>query len=122
MMKNVLLSLLVVTLVMPLTGCSVKQAATINKPQYETELLAFGRPRSHVLTQLGEPSSSRLLGNNKVIDEYEMTRNSRGWGIMRAGAYSFLNVATFGAWELIGTPLEGWIQQDQNRDIILRRE
>ena len=111
-MKRFLIVVLSVTFLIPLTGCSVKKAATINKPRYETDLLVFGRPRSHVVAQLGEPTSSRELGNS-IVDTYEMTRNSKGWGIARSGGHAVLDVGTFGLWELIGTPLERWIQQDQ---------
>ena len=111
-MKKLLILSLSIFLAIPLTGCSVKQAASIDKPKYDVDLLAFGRPRSHVLTQLGEPTTSVQAGNS-LIDTYEMTRNSKGWGIVRSGGYTALNIGTFGLWEIIGTPLERWIQQDQ---------
>ena len=111
-MKRVLIVVLSATFLIPLTGCSVKKAASINKPRYETDLLAFGRPRSHVLMELGDPTSTRQLGSS-TVDTYDMTRNSKGWGIARSGGHAILDVGTFGLWELIGTPLERWIQQDQ---------
>ena len=111
-MKRFLIVVLSVTFLIPLTGCSVKKAASIHKPKYETDLLVFGRPRSHVLMELGEPISSRDLGNS-FVDTYDMTSNSKGWGIARSGGYAILDIGTFGLWELIGTPLEGWMQEDQ---------
>lgn len=111
-MKRFLVMILTGIFLVPLTGCSVQKAASINKPRYETDLLVFGRPRSHVAAQLGVPTSTRQLGNS-TVDTYEMTRNSKGWGIARSGGHAVLDVGTFGLWELIGTPLENWIQQDQ---------
>ena len=111
-MKKIFAFFLISLFLMPLYGCSVKKAASINKPRYEADLLAFGRPRSHVIAQLGVPASTRQLGNS-IVDTYEMTRNSKGWGIVRSGGHAVLDVGTFGLWELIGTPLERWIQQDQ---------
>ena len=48
------------------------------------------------------------------VRRYGYGESKRGrWGYARAGAYGFLDVGTFGLWELVGTPLEKFIQQDQ---------
>ena len=111
-MKKLMIVFLGFLLITPLTGCSIREAASIHKQTYEPDLLTLGRPRSHVLAQLGTPKESTQR-QGRIVDVYEVNGNSRGWGYARAGAYGFLDVGTFGLWELVGTPLEKFIQQDQ---------
>lgn len=94
-----------------LSGCSVQKAATINSTNKGT-ILAYGRDRNFVISQLGQPISSQAKGN-VIIDEYKLQRNSRGWGVTRAGVYTVLDVGTLGLWELIGTPLEDFVQTEE---------
>ncbi len=107
--KIMILCLLVLTL--GLTGCSVQMAGSIKDP-YENSTMAYGRDRSFVISQIGQPIKTDMKGDS-VFDMYRIKRNSRGWGYFRAVVYSFLDVGTFGLWELIGTPLERFIQTDE---------
>jgi len=93
------------------TGCSVQKASSIKKG-HEPQTLSQGQERAVVLGQLGEPQASQVTGDG-VIDTYRMNRNSRGWGYFRSGLYGIMNVGSFGLWEILGTPLEGWIQSEQ---------
>jgi len=94
-----------------LSGCSVRQASTI-KRKHDPQTLAFGQDRAFVISQLAQPEETRTV-NNETIDVYRMSKNSPGWGYTRAAGYGVANVATFGLWELIGTPLEEFVQSDQ---------
>lgn len=97
--------------VVMLSGCSVKKAASINSTN-KGPVLAYGRDRNFVISQLGQPRASQAKGSS-IVDEYKLQRNSRGWGVARAGLYGALDVGTVGLWELIGTPLEDFVQSEE---------
>lgn len=94
-----------------LSGCSVKMAGNIEQ-SHQGSTLSFGRDRAFVITQLGQPIKTETRGT-KLVDTYVLQRNSRGWGYFRAGLYGFLDFFSIGLWELIGTPLEKFIQTDE---------
>ncbi|MBP9854824.1 MAG: hypothetical protein KBD53_08155 [Candidatus Omnitrophica bacterium] len=94
-----------------LTGCSVKRAAS-SKSLNKGEIMGYGRDRNFVLSQLGQPKNS-IARDNGIVDEYVLQRNSTGWGVTRAGVYSVLDLSTLGLWELIGTPLEEFVQVEE---------
>ncbi len=93
------------------SGCSVNMAANIQQ-SHQGSTLSFGRDRAYVISQLGQPLKTETR-KNRIVDTYELQRNSKGWGYFRAGLYGFLDFFTIGLWELIGTPLERFIQTDE---------
>lgn len=103
--------LLLIISILMVSGCSVQMAAKIKDP-YQNSALAYGRDRTFVISQIGQPIKT-MTRNDVIFDTYRIKRNSKGWGYFRAGLYSFLDVGTFGLWELIGTPLERFIQTDE---------
>lgn len=94
-----------------LSGCSVKMASNI-KQSHQGTTLSFGRDRGYVISQIGQPIKTETR-NSRIVDTYELQRNNRGWGYFRAGLYGFLDFFTIGLWELIGTPLETFIQTNE---------
>ena len=108
--KNVLL-VSVCAAALLLSGCSVKMAANIQQ-SHQGSTLSFGRDRAYVISQLGQPLKTETR-KSLIVDTYELQRNSKGWGYFRAGMYGFLDFFTLGLWELIGTPLETFIQTNE---------
>lgn len=94
-----------------LSGCSVQMASRIQQ-SHQGSTLSFGRDRAYVISQIGQPIKTETR-NNRIVDTYELQRNSRGWGYFRAGLYGFLDFFTVGLWEIIGTPLESFIQTNE---------
>ena len=94
-----------------LSGCSVKMAANIQQ-SHQGSTLSFGRDRAYVISQLGQPIKTETR-NSRIVDTYELQRNSKGWGYFRAGLYGFLDFFTVGLWELLGTPMEHFIQTNE---------
>ncbi|MCA9400404.1 MAG: hypothetical protein KC713_02165 [Candidatus Omnitrophica bacterium] len=101
--KKVLLFIL--GLVFVLQGCSVKMAA--NQPAKKNiGVIKLGASRQLVVTELGEPQQQELKGNQKV-DKYAFEQGySKVNKYSRVVLHCFLDVASFGLWELIATPLE----------------
>ena len=94
-----------------LSGCSVKMAANIEQ-SHQGSTLSFGRDRAFVISQIGQPLKTETR-KNRIVDTYELQRNSKGWGYFRSGLYGFLDFFSIGLWEIIGTPLESFIQTNE---------
>ena len=89
-----------------LTGCSVLMALEGDPPP-DYSLLTPGTPRSHVLARHGVPLLSETK-DGRTYDTYEFEEGDEA-APQRVGIHLVADIATFGAWELIGTPYE-WFQ------------
>lgn len=119
--------LICMVFVICLTGCSVLMAMSGER---EPDLGSFGigSHRSEVEMQLGSPLSSVTLENGQRVDVYEyQIGNEPSAG--RAIAHGAMDVLTWGVWEIIGTPVEGFIGErrriricyDENNRIVSLR-
>ncbi len=95
----------VLALAAALSGCSVFMAA--NQPeQKDLTILTAGTTRNRILTEFGQPVSSRLVNMNRV-DLFSFTQGySKEARVGRAFAHGTMDVATGGVWEVAGTPTE----------------
>jgi hypothetical protein len=103
--RSLLLGLCSILLFSLLSSCSVFIAA--NQPgKKDLSILVAGTPRSRILSEFGQPISSRLVGNRR-IDLFSFTQGySKEAKAGRAFAHGAADVVTGGIWELAGTPTE----------------
>lgn len=89
-----------------LTGCSVGMAMSgDNNP--DLSQVAQGATRGEVEMQLGAPVKSSYNKNGARIDTYQyQIGNEPSAG--RAMGHAAMDVLTFGVWELVGSPIEGF--------------
>lgn len=89
-----------------LTGCSVGMAMS-GKQEPNIGAIRVGSPRGEVEMHLGAPKTSATFedGTRTDIYEYELG-NEPSAG--RAVGHGVMDVLTFGLWEVIGTPIEGF--------------
>ena len=107
-----------------LTGCSVGMALS-GSENPDLGAVQVGATRGEVEMQLGSPIKTATLddGNRVDIYEYEIG-NEPSAG--RAIGHGVMDVLTFGAWEIIGTPIEGFqgekfhatVTYDQNDKVV----
>ena len=75
-------------------------------PQKDLEILTAGTSRKRILSEFGQPLSSRLVGMNRV-DLFTFTQGySKEAKVGRAFAHGTMDLATGGVWEVAGTPTE----------------
>jgi len=88
------------------TGCAVKQA--MDQPdKKDVSVLTEGKPRYRVIGELGKPVDSKTLENGNKVDVYSFIQGySKGVKAARALGHGVMDVATFGLWEVIGSPAE----------------
>lgn len=107
-----------------LTSCSVGMALS-GTENPDLTVLKKGNTRDEVEISLGDPVKSSTLKDGTRVDVYEFERgNAPSAG--RAIGHAAMDVLTFGAWEIIGTPIEGFsgtkhhanITYDENDTII----
>jgi len=114
-------------LVLPLffaSGCSVAMALNGNQ-QPNFEAFEVGSKRQHVELQLGQPISSEQLegGNRRNAYHFEMGNSPNGH---RALWNLYMDLATFGIWEIPGTVIESqmgdeevtYVVYDQNDRVV----
>ncbi len=101
MKKVAIVSLLVI---MPIIqGCAVGMALH-GRPDVDLSALRVGQPRDEVIIILGQPIKTMTTDIGR-IDVFECQRgNAPSTG--RAVAHGAMDLLTFGAWEIIGTPIE----------------
>ncbi len=86
-----------------LSGCSVFMAMS-GQAEPNLSALQIGQDRNIVIANLGQPYKTILTENGRV-DVFKLQRgNSPSAG--RALAHGALDLLTWGAWEVIGTPIE----------------
>ncbi|MBI5328922.1 MAG: hypothetical protein HZB80_11655 [Deltaproteobacteria bacterium] len=82
------------------------------------QVLSPGTYRDAVRAELGAPISTGLTENSEEYDVFGFQEgNSKGWGVARAFLYGILDTFTLGAWEIIGTPIEGGISGGGRKNI-----
>ena len=87
------------------TGCSVGMAMS-GKPDPNIGVLSVGQSRDIVLLNLGQPAKTATTKTGR-IDVFRLQRgNQKSAG--RAVGHAVMDVLTLGAWEIIGTPIEGF--------------
>lgn len=88
-----------------LSGCAVLLAS--NQPELKnTSLFAVGTPRSKLIAEFGIPTIIENR-NGKNYDIFIFIQGySKSAKTGRAIFHGVADVASFGAWELIGTPIE----------------
>jgi outer membrane protein assembly factor BamE (lipoprotein component of BamABCDE complex) len=70
--------------------------------------IRVGSTRGEVELQLGAPVKSTTIGDNRRIDVYEYeVGNDPSAG--RAIGHGVMDVLTLGLWEVVGTPVEGFV-------------
>lgn len=87
-----------------LSSCAVMMAASGKKNQ-DISMLTPGIPREHIILKLGPPETSDIDEEGNYIESYLIVKGnepSPGRAIM----HDELDYATFGLWEIIGTPIE----------------
>jgi len=103
-MKNVISSMLIGLIAISVSGCSVAMALH-GKREADVASLHIGQPRDEVVMILGQPMKTQTTETGR-IDMFECQRgNAPSAG--RAIGHGVMDVLTFGAWEIIGTPVEG---------------
>jgi len=99
-----------------LAGCSVAMALH-GTPEPNFKAFEVGSSRQQVEIQLGKPVASQPLGEGKKKDSYrfEMGNSPNGH---RAVLNFYIDLATFGIWELPGTIVEAMMGHDEETRII----
>jgi hypothetical protein len=94
-----------VTAAIFLLSCSVYMAT--KQPTFKNlDVLAIGTPRSLVLTELGQPTTSEVK-DEKRIEVFSFVQGySKGAKTGRAIFHGVADVLTLGLWEAVGTPTE----------------
>lgn len=98
------------------TGCSVAMALS-GTPQPDFKAFEVGSSRQLVEFQLGQPITSRPLGNGSREDtyRYEMGNSPNSH---RALMNLYIDVATFGLWEVPGTIIEALMGETKETSIV----
>jgi hypothetical protein len=87
------------------SNCAVYMAA--NQPaKKDLAVLEKGTPRSIVLGGLGQPANTEKENGVKKDYFYFSQGYTKGTKAFRTGLHAILDVATFGLWEVVGTPME----------------
>ena len=105
-----------VALLLASTGCSVAMALS-GTPEPNFDAFKVGSPRQQVEIQLGAPISTESPGEGKTRDtyEYEIGNGPNGH---RAIMNLYIDLATFGIWELPGTIIEARMGKTVNTTIL----
>ena len=112
LMKHYCLIGIAIAILGQLNGCSVYMAAT-QPEKKNTNVLAVGTPRSIVIAELGQPSSTEVK-NNKRTDYFSFVQGySKGAKTGRAVLHGAADVLTLGLWEVVGTPTEAVFSGDK---------
>ena len=105
-----------------LSGCSVFMAMH-GKRDADLSTLKIGQDRDIIVLNLGEPDKS-YINNDERVDVYELQKgNAPSAG--RALGHAAMDALTFGFWEALGTPIEGFqgktytvaIRYDENNKV-----
>jgi hypothetical protein len=98
-------SLAALVVLLPLAACSVGMAMS-GKPSPNLGAVRQGVARGEVEMHLGPPIQTTTQADGSVTSTYAYEiGNEPSAG--RAMGHAAMDVLTFGAWEIIGTPVEG---------------
>ena len=123
-MKNIKNALITIVVVGFLSGCSVGMAMS-GKPTPDLGVVKKNATRGEVELQLGAPVKVSTMENGNVLNVYEYeVGNDPSAG--RAVGHAVMDVLTFGIWEVVGTPIEGFqgdkhqvqVEYDENDNIV----
>ena len=92
-------------LLLGLYGCSVGMAMS-GRPDPNTGALRVGQARDEVLLHLGQPTQTYATETGRT-DTFHLQRGNQP-STGRAVGHAVMDVLTLGAWEIIGTPIEGF--------------
>ena len=84
------------------TSCSVVMAA--NKKGTNIETVRSSRSRSQILARAEKVISSETLPSGEIIEIYQFKKETGS--AARAFMHGMLDVGTLGLWEVVGTPVE----------------
>jgi hypothetical protein len=87
------------------SACSVGMAM-VGKPDPNIGVLSVGQDRGIVLLNLGQPDQT-LTTETGRMDVFHLERGNQQ-SIGRAAGHAAMDVLTFGLWEVVGTPIEGF--------------
>ena len=96
--------LVVLSLLLPLGGCSVGMALSGDEPP-DLSYCTVGEGRSDIELEVGPPMTVEDLPDGSQVCTYEYVVGNEV-SPERAIAHGTADVLTFGLWELVGTPLE----------------
>ena len=114
MRKNILkIFSLLALLSFSTASCSVNMAAS-GKMKPNLDKVKVGDTRDFVIQQLGKPAVVKE-DESSPSDVFYFKSGMPLFRYCRAFIYAALDVGTFGLWELLGMPLEGFIQ---NKDSV----
>lgn len=103
-MRKILTIVLIFTLLPIFSGCSVMMAMH-GKPEPNLSAIHEGQNRDEVIMLLGSEPAKTMTTEDGMIDIFYLERgNAPNAG--RAIGHAVLDVLTWGAWEIIGTPVE----------------
>ncbi|MBU1308796.1 MAG: hypothetical protein KKE30_04590 [Gammaproteobacteria bacterium] len=115
--------ILIVVAAFLLSGCAVGMALS-GKETKSMSALQIGQSRDIVLLNLGQPAGTTAAENGRV-DRFELQRGNDP-SLGRALFHGAMDFLTWGAWEVIGTPMEGMqgksfivtVEYDKNDKVI----
>ena len=99
-----------------LAGCSVAMALH-GTPEPNFKAFEVGSSRQQVEIQLGKPVATQPLGEGKKKDSYRFEIGNSPNG-HRALMNFYIDLGTFGLWELPGTIVEAMMGHDEETRII----
>ncbi len=94
-----------VALSLLLAGCAVGMAMK-GKPDPNIGVLSVGQDRGIVLLNLGQPAQTMATESGRT-DVFRLERGNQQ-SVGRAVGHAAMDVLTLGAWEIVGTPIEGF--------------
>lgn len=104
--KKTFAALFTLALAVSSSGCSVVMAAK-QPPRKDLSVLSVGTPRSLLIAELGQPVSTTTTRDGKTVDVFSF---QQGYSKVAKGGralfHGVADVATFGLWEVLGTPTE----------------
>jgi hypothetical protein len=99
--------LIVVAISLSLNACSVYMAAS--KKGVEFNQLSACKTKSCLISKGAEPL--QVSGMPEHTEAFKILKPQGSTG--RAVMHGLLDVATFGIWEVAGTPMEGWYNKNE---------
>ena len=92
-----------------LASCSVGMAMH-GKEDVNLSSITVGQDRSIVLMHLGQPYRT-FANEDGRVDTYSVERGNAP-SVGRAAGHAVMDLLTFGIWEVIGTPIEGFAGEE----------
>ena len=101
--SKVLFLLMSAALVLIMSACSIKQE--MNQPkQKDLSVLELGSKRADVIKEIGKAISSKFEKDNSLSETYSFVQSySTNIKTSRIFGHAFMNLATFGLYEILAT-------------------